>query len=200
MNTLKNNGVILDSNFAQPGGTYVFEMYFTLNKGDILSEEGISAVPKTITYSTEPSMKPVPVRSDKKEPWEVTNVVFEQSRNLRHGIVLNDELLFNLRKLSEIRSLKDGWDGNGASAFSTKLIEKVNRILLFLDVQPEVFPTADDSIQLEYDGPNKSYLEFQIFETDDIEVFCINRDGSEKEWSIKSDIKSLNGVVKDFYG
>ena len=200
MNTLKNNGIIRDSNIAHAGGTYAFEMYFTLNKGDILSGDVISTVPETIIYPTKPSMKPVPVRPDKKEPWEVANVVFEQSRNLRHGIVLNDELLFSLRRLSEISSLKDGWDGNGASAFSTKLIEKVNRILLFLDVQPEVFPTADDSIQLEYDGPNKSYLEFQIFETGDVEVFCINRDGSEKEWSIKSDIKSLNGVVKDFYG
>ena len=80
------------------------------------------------------------------------------------------------------------------------MTEKVKNLLVALVVQPEVFPTANDSIQFEFDGPDHSYLEFQIRETPETEILCINKVGDETEWKIESTATSLNEVIKEFYG
>ena len=62
--------------------------------------------------------------------------------------------------LSEIEKLKDNWNDNGASAFSSKLIEKCRGIVMQLASEPFICPTACGSIQFEYEKENGDYLEF----------------------------------------
>lgn len=64
--------------------------------------------------------------------------------------------------IDDVASLEDGWNGYGAKKFSSELIDFVREILDCLPIQPEIFPTANDSIQLEYHKDNDSYLEFEV--------------------------------------
>ena len=71
----------------------------------------------------------------------------------------------NLKKLEAIALLKDNWNANGAKAFADSLITKVRNLVMLLDVQPEVFPTACGALQLEYDKEDGSHLEIEFNET-----------------------------------
>lgn len=104
----------------------------------------------------------------------------------------------NLRKLDEIKQLNDNWDGENSKSFSTSLIQKVRNILMCLNVQPELFPTGCETIQLEYDGENDSYLEFEISDKPLVKVFRI--DQNQKETSYNIDIADIEKEVNKFYG
>lgn len=116
------------------------------------------------------------------------------------GLTSDEALNENLRTLLQIRNLEENWNEYGAGPFSSELIDKVENILLYLKKQPEVFPTAMGSIQLEYDGDNGSYLEFQIYDNKPSEVFRINRNGEKHIWTMDPTAGMINEVVRRFYG
>lgn len=103
-------------------------------------------------------------------------------------------------RLKQISNLPNNWDGDNAKAFSTKLIEKVGYILIRLKVRPEVFPTACNTIQLEYEKDDGSYLEFEIAEDENVKVFMIDSEGNEKHSSVKANPEEINNIVRSFYG
>lgn len=105
----------------------------------------------------------------------------------------------NLRKLELIADFQDGWDGYNAKKISDNLINNVQNTIFSLIYQPELFPTAKNTIQLEYDGPNNTYLEFEIDETDNIGVFSIDRNGNENYQTIKRNAETMNQMVKELY-
>ena len=119
---------------------------------------------------------------------------------LSNIITITNQLKENLNKLEEIQRLPDNWNGNNASAFSDSLISRVKDILLEISIQPEVFPTAADSIQLEYEGEDGSYLEFQIADKESADVFLIDTAGEECEFSVKCSTAEIEKVVSKFYG
>lgn len=106
----------------------------------------------------------------------------------------------NLAKLDEIAALRANWNGYGALPFSPGLLKTAREVISALTVQPEVFPTADDSIQIEYDGPKGSYLEVQITEDAQFEVLHIDRDGHEETLHVDAGADALNQLVRKFYG
>lgn len=111
-----------------------------------------------------------------------------------------DVLTFNLEKLEKIANLPDGWNGNGAPAFPEELIEKVRNILNALDIQPEIFPTALSTIQLEFDNSRRDHMEIEIGLQDRAEAFFTIYDGTEKTEEIDADPASINESVRAFYG
>ncbi len=116
------------------------------------------------------------------------------------NIVINEEKVYNLNKLDKIAELQDNWNNNDAAAFSENLIRKVKYLVSYLDIQPEIFPTACDTLQLEYDKIDGSHLEIEIGEYIDAEIFLVKSNGDEKFYTIKSDLETINKVVKEFYG
>lgn len=106
----------------------------------------------------------------------------------------------NLRKLDRISEFQNGWNGYDAKKFSGRLINNAKNTVFSLIYQPELFPTAKNTIQLEYDGPNDTYLEFEIDETDNIGVFSIDKNGNEKYQIVKRNAETLNQMVKELYG
>ena len=116
------------------------------------------------------------------------------------NIVMDKEKMYNLKKLDQIAYLEDGWNGNTARAFEKQLISMVRRIITALDVQPELFPTACDSVQFEYEKENGAYLEIEINLEDTWEVFEVSSDGQEKYSSIEADVEAIAKVVNSFYG
>lgn len=77
----------------------------------------------------------------------------------------------NLYILDEISNLNYNWNNNKAEAFSSKLINKVKNIIKQLSIQPDIFPTACESIQLEYVNERGDYLEYEIFENGKIRQY-----------------------------
>lgn len=115
------------------------------------------------------------------------------------SLMIDEEKMYNLKKLEQIASLADNWNGNSAKVFSNRLIAKVRNLVIFLDVQPEIFPTACDTLQLEYDKEDGSHLEIEIGEDEFAEVFCVRHTGEEELENIKATIEMINKVVRKFY-
>lgn len=110
------------------------------------------------------------------------------------------ELYNNLKKLKEISDLKDNWNDNNAKKFSSELISIVKNILENIVEQPEIFPTANNSIQMEYELIDNSYLEFEIFEDKIICLEVPQRNYSKyKEQIIPNNIKIINNIVNNFF-
>mgnify|MGYP000165745563 CR=1 FL=1 len=114
------------------------------------------------------------------------------------SVHLNDEKVQGLKKIGIIEGLEDDWNGNGATSFSKHLIEKVKQIILNLNRQPEIFPTACDSIQLEYET-DKKYLELEVDESDRCKIFSVDENGKEDTRYISSTPEEINKVVEMFY-
>ena len=107
----------------------------------------------------------------------------------------------NADKLSAIRSFGANWNGNGAPAFSAKLIDSVGTLIAELDIQPEIFPTAMGTIQLEYDNSRHDHMEIEIAdESPEAEVFTVKFNGEEEYGYIPASADAINDKVLDFYG
>ena len=103
----------------------------------------------------------------------------------------------NLERLQQISELEYNWDGEGAQSFDKNLISVVVNLIEKISLQPQIFPTARDSIQLEYDKTNGDYLEFEIF-TNKTKMFYLGHDGVHYEREI--DIELIGQMVAEFYG
>ena len=104
-----------------------------------------------------------------------------------------------LNKIEKIALLENNWNNNGANKFSDKVINNVKKFLSYSLYNPFVAPTANNSIQLEYEKDNGKYLEIEIYENK-IETFEIDAEKKETEqvFSINDFFKVLN-LVKIFY-
>lgn len=72
----------------------------------------------------------------------------------------------NLRILRMIAELPQNWNAHGASSFSKEHIAIVESVIRDLPIQPMIFPTAADGIQLEYEeicGCRTHYMQFTIY-------------------------------------
>lgn len=94
----------------------------------------------------------------------------------------------NVEVLSEIGELQDNWNNYGAPKFNQSLIFKCLRIITSsnLKFQPEIFPTARQSIQFEYEPDDHHYFEIEIF-IDRIKIYS----------RIKNDIIKMDHLTED---
>ena len=102
------------------------------------------------------------------------------------------------RKLENIRSMKENWNGNHAPAFQSSMVDCVESLIKNLTIQPEVFPTASGTIQLEYDNSYKDHLEIELDGTDTAEVFLIRFSGEETYEIIPATTDALNERIEAF--
>lgn len=105
------------------------------------------------------------------------------------SISLSSELAASLNALEDIRALRQNWNGNHAEPFSDALVNKVIALVKTLSFQPQIFPTAEESIQLEFDNEKDDYLEFELFENNTVrKFFCDSEGNSETSWISIGDI------------
>lgn len=113
-------------------------------------------------------------------------------------VITEQNIIKSLVRLQKIEELPANWNDNGAPRFGSATIKKCRNILSALPVQPEIFPTASDSVQMEYEKENGEYLEFNIFQ-DRINIFSIDVE-NEKEYVIGAEeYERLAEIVKEFY-
>lgn len=92
-------------------------------------------------------------------------------------------------KLKEISEYKENWNGYEAEPFDKGLIEKCKFILGQLVVCPEIYPTADNSIQFEHHS-NEMYIALEIFPTRSV-IFC-RADGKWVNTELHSDYQAID--------
>lgn len=105
----------------------------------------------------------------------------------------------NMEKLDQMSRFDVNWNGYGAKPIAPSVIKKMRDLLPELHVQPEIFPTACNAIQFEYEKPDGDYLEFMISENE-VSVFRMDPYGHESKHAISGTPEEINKVVRDFYG
>jgi hypothetical protein len=90
---------------------------------------------------------------------------------IRLGISLGVTKEKNLKRLDTILALPDNWNEHGAHKFDEEFISKIKDLVSILKYQPEIFPTATDSIYLEYDQDNGDCLIIDIKCSGKIEIY-----------------------------
>lgn len=112
----------------------------------------------------------------------------------------DEKLKKNLETLKIIEKLKKNWNGNNAEPISQKIIDVVRGLICILgDKQPDIFPTACDSLQIEYEKNNGEYLEFEFLNNNVVKWFSIDRSSKETYGEFEYDINTIKGMVDDFY-
>lgn len=111
----------------------------------------------------------------------------------------------NLKKLDRFSEYPENWNGYGSVRFSPEVISFARKLIDTLICQPEVFPVANGTIQMEYEKSTGEYLEFVVEIDRSISVFHIDENGNETEGilpkgDIDSAIEKLNLMVKRIYG
>ena len=126
------------------------------------------------------------------------NYEYNNTINNDEGVIMKD-LEENLNILDSFLSLKPNWNNNNALPPSIKLVNQVKSIIKSLKVQPEIFLTACDSIQSQYEKDNGDYLEFELFEDGKLKMFRLDFDGYKENKIIELSIDSIIKVVDQFY-
>lgn len=98
--------------------------------------------------------------------------------------------------IEQIMNFKKNWNGYDAEPFKKEHLDKVKGILITLPVQPEVFPTANGSVQLEYTLDDK-YLEFEIFDNDTIIAYQ-QMGNSEREFLVNN-VNEMKKAICELY-
>ena len=104
-------------------------------------------------------------------------------------------------RLDQISKLSDDWNGFGAKPFSKDLIERCKTIIQDLSFLPDIYPTGRQSIQFQYELQDKSYLEFEVFETKISYLRVPQRkyaDAVTGEIHV-TDIEKIKEIVRSFY-
>ena len=132
----------------------------------------------------------------------VISIIRNMSHDFYDGTVFVETVSLNQeakRKLKQIASLGDNWNGNGAEAFSKGHIRLLDSIIDGLKYTPEVFPTGCNTIQLEYDKVNGDHLEIEVPENGKAEFYYVDSDGIDKSGVIDIDVSEINGLIRSFY-
>lgn len=102
-----------------------------------------------------------------------------------------------LNKLKTISGYEENWNGYGARPIDDDIIDDCRRIMNRVAVYPEIFATANNSIQLEYQT-DKAYVELEIF-TDKYVLFIqINDDAGKtaKNNFAETELLSMDQAIR----
>ena len=101
--------------------------------------------------------------------------------------------------IQEISSLKKNWNQYGAEPLSEKVLSLADRIVSILPHEPFIAPTACNTIQFEWEFPDKDYLEFEIGDSDFVKIFRMFPNGTIDSFSVPvEDTDLLCRVLLDF--
>lgn len=105
------------------------------------------------------------------------------------------QLKENLKILNSFKRLENGWDGEKAPAIDVNIIEQVETVIKSIEYQPDIFPTARNSVQIEFEKSDESYLEFEFF-MDKVVCYIENDEGGRED---EVDLTQVKNIVSDFY-
>ncbi len=121
----------------------------------------------------------------------------------RTGDCIDDKKKFdNLEKLYNIEHLEQDWNGYGSKQIPRTVIIQSRNFIKNILIQPIIFPTGRQSIHMQYELEDKSYLEFEIFSD---KITCMKvpkRIYSQATFEVfnKMDMGKFNKIIEEFYG
>ncbi len=124
---------------------------------------------------------------------------YVDSAKTQDSYSIQQVILNNLNKLTQFAKYEKNWNGYDADPFSPDLISIMMDLILRLRIQPQIFPVADNSIQIEYDGENGRYLEFQIYENGKVHCYREDGKGNDEEKTLDLNATEINKIVEEFY-
>lgn len=115
---------------------------------------------------------------------------------------MNLKQLENLNRLYDIKQLDANWNGYEGQQISRTAIDMAENIIKNVCIQPLIFPTGRNSIQMQYELADRSYLEFEIFEE---KIVCMKvpkrvYERASFEVFVDVDMERLNKIIEEFYG
>lgn len=107
--------------------------------------------------------------------------------------------LVSKEKLKLIRKFKNNWNGYGAKPIDKIILDYTEKLLDNILVQPKIFPTSANSIQLEYYDENNqdNCLIIELGENN-INIFN-NITNENLVFNYDNFIKKVNDKIKEFY-
>ncbi|HZJ56864.1 MAG TPA: hypothetical protein VFD89_01310 [Clostridia bacterium] len=108
----------------------------------------------------------------------------------------------NIRKVNNLKELELDWNGNGGLPFSNDSIFFFRDIIEHIIKQPNIAPTGRESLLMQYELEDRSFLGFEVFKGKVDKVLIPQRDYNRAvEEEITNDyIVQINKSVESFYG
>lgn len=101
----------------------------------------------------------------------------------------------NIAKLHAFKKLD-----STVAFFAAQFLASIECILKELPFQPEIFPTYQGTVQLEYEKESGKYLEIEITPENAMSIFKISDTGEETEENCKkTDINTIIREVNAFF-
>lgn len=138
---------------------------------------------------------------------------YDNSKNIMRGFrllynnktgstAMNLEQLRNLDKLYDISQLKENWNGYGSKPISKIVMDYSEIIIKNVCSQPTIYATGRDSIQMQYELNDRSYLEFEVFQEKIVCMKVPQRIYKKASFEIMKDVdmQLINKIIKEFYG
>ncbi len=115
------------------------------------------------------------------------------------NIYISESRMSNIGLLNEIKETQSKDDEDYVTE---KVIDNTLRILFNLDHQPELFKTYENSINMQFELKDGSYLEFEVFEDRITSMMVPERDYDKAVFPAVSleDVDNINRIVGEFYG
>ena len=93
-----------------------------------------------------------------------TNLQWDPPADHREVPAINLQAEKNKQIIREMDSYQENWNGYGAKSFSREQLRVFNDVIQNLDFQPDIMPTARNSLLMQYVYPNNTQLMFELFE------------------------------------
>ncbi len=108
----------------------------------------------------------------------------------------------NLERLYDIAQLKTNWDGENSEKIPESVIRNTKTFIENICRQPVIFPTGRQSIHMQYELEDTSYMEFEIFEDT---ITCMKVPQRVYAHAVfktfqNLDMDQFNQIVEEFYG
>lgn len=129
----------------------------------------------------------------------VVNLVDYLSDKQNKENTADEDRTRNVELLSEIITTQEEGDEDYVSE---TVVDNALRIIFHIIRQPRLFRTFENSIHMQFETEDRSYLEFEVFEDRMTCMLVPQRDyerALHPEVSL-SDMKGINKIVGDFYG
>ena len=106
------------------------------------------------------------------------------------------------RNLTILSEIMDHQAKEDEDYVTEKVIDNTLNVVFHLVRQPEIFKTGRNSIHLQFELPDRSYMELEVFEERITCMIVPKREYKDVVYpKIKlGDMRSINKIVGDFYG
>ncbi len=119
--------------------------------------------------------------AQKKDATSISRTVFNKYTVEK---MVDVAMLMNLEKIESIAHFQNDWDGNNASPFTIDAIELFRYVIKNLNKQPEIAPTAANSLLLQYSLEDGGMLYYSLSLDRTERVFLPRGDVSQAEEKI----------------